>query len=472
MKYLFSLLRACANRKKTATESSSHREQVGDEVRGGKIFPATLPLRDSVAMFCVMIVSLCLCTAAPAQQAIRVSPQSVNVYSQGATTIFLTYGNLGEYRPVETAWCGEITTAAPAVGFRCVPGTIYGTLPSRYDVSRRSGQGAYTDVVSVPASVARKAYQAAAAGESSEFFYVRRFVSSGNQPDQYVPVTMRLSGNGAGVPFSLTDVQLSFGAGPQKNEAAEAQVLFLQPGQKVQPVRAEIRYTGTGRLRGRWEIVRPGDPLPEARDLLSEASLPAEERGLQQRFTQIGRFNVFLPPGGRFTLPGPEVSRLPSQAAGQYLLLFRIEASGDSENISNLSAVNAGSGSVESGGAAGFPMPVLRYIVGAGSNAQAAGKVPFLALLPANNSSVTAARPIDFTWSELKAAAFYRLEIFSETGELLHSAIIAAPALNYRAPSFLKDKAGALSLRWQVIALGKDGQKIGETSRQVLHLNR
>src|SRR5262249_15124411 len=149
----------------------------------------------------IAIIGIILCVVAPcfAQQEIKVNPTSMNVYSQGATTVFLTYGNMGEYRPAETAWCGEVMLASPDIGTKCVPGTIYGTLPGRFDVSRRSGNNGYTDIVSVPGAVARKAYQAAAAGENSEFFYVRRFINSAGGPDQFVAVTMRLSGNGAGV---------------------------------------------------------------------------------------------------------------------------------------------------------------------------------------------------------------------------------------------------------------------------------
>src|SRR5262249_59406087 len=162
----------------------------------------------------IAIFAFLLCAVAPcfAQQQIRVNPTSMNVYSQGATTVFLTYGNLGDYRPAETAWCGEVTPASPGIGMKCAPGTIYGTLPSRFDVSRRSGNQGYTDVVSVPASVARKAYQAAASGQPSEFFYVRRFTNPKGGPDQFVVTTMRLTGNGIAAPFSLTDVQLGFGS--------------------------------------------------------------------------------------------------------------------------------------------------------------------------------------------------------------------------------------------------------------------
>ena len=98
-----------------------------------------------------------------------------------------------------------------------------GALPSRFDISRRSGINGYTDIVSVPASVARRAYQAAARGEDSRFFYVRRFISESGAPDQFVVVTMRLSGNGAGVPFSLTDVQLDFGADKGPRDGIERQ---------------------------------------------------------------------------------------------------------------------------------------------------------------------------------------------------------------------------------------------------------
>src|SRR5262249_25473680 len=158
------------------------------------------------------------------------------------------------------------------------------------------------------------------------FYYVRRFINPSGGPDQFVAVTMRLSGNGAGVPFSLTDVQLGFGAnaGPSAT-GSDPLVLFVEQGGKVPPIRAEVKYTGAGRLKGRWEVVRPGDPLPEPRDLLTEASLPIEERGAQARFTQIGRFNVFLPPGGKFTLPGPAPSQIPNNVAGQYLILLRVE---------------------------------------------------------------------------------------------------------------------------------------------------
>lgn len=430
----------------------------------------------SIVKKAIITIALLLCGAVncAAQQQITVSPQSVNVYSQGATTVFLTFGGLQDYRPADSQWCGEVMPATVGSGQQCVPGTIYGMLPRRYDISRRSGINGYTDIVSVPASVARKAYQAAAAGQPSEFYYVRRFVSASGGSDQYVTVLMRLSGNGAGVPFSLTSVQLAYGkeAGATTG-SAEPQVLFVEPDGKMPPVRAEIRYTGTGRLRGRWEVVQPGDPLPEPRDLLTEASLPQEERGTQQRYRQLARFNVFLPPGGRFTLPGPEPNRVPSKVPGQYLILLRIEASDDSDNDSDLTAVGAGAGIVNGAAAAGFALPVIRYVIGGGDNSAVtpgAGADQFGLILPHNGAAHQARLPLDFVWSAMPQAVFHRLEIEDESGQLIHAAVLKATVLTYRAPSWLKNKLKSGRLQWRVVALDQSGTSIGVTERRGLRL--
>jgi len=418
----------------------------------------------------IAITTLLLLSAmsALAQNEIKVNPTNVNVYSQGATTVFLTYGNLGAYVPAETTWCGDIQPASPAIGFTCVPGTIYGTLPRRFDVSRRSGTNGYTDVVSVPASVARKAYQAAAAGQDSRFFYVRRFTNPNGGVDQFVVVTMRLTGNGIAAPFSLTDVQLGFGQSTGISASGqEPQVLFVEPGKKPPAVHAEIKYTGSGRLRGRWEVVRPGEALPDERDLLPESSLPVEERGSQARFTQISRFNVFLSSGGRYTLQGPDALKLPTQVPGQYLILLRIEASDDGLNTSDLSVVGAGRSAVSSGAAAGFPLPVLRYVVGGGDNTRdVAAPGTFLSLLPKDGTTLPATQIAEFVWSENPQAKLYRLEIEDDNGKLIHSAMLKASVRIYRAPSWLKDKAGNSSLRWRVIALDETGKTIGGTARR------
>ena len=132
---------------------------------------------------------------------VRVNPTGVNVNSQGATSVFLTFGGLTNQVPAEAFWCGALMSAAPAIGQRCDPATVFGRLPARLDLSRGSGSSGFTDIMSIPASVSRRAFQDAQSGATSSFFYVRRFVSLTGAPDEYVAGTCRMAGGGARVPF-------------------------------------------------------------------------------------------------------------------------------------------------------------------------------------------------------------------------------------------------------------------------------
>src|SRR5438105_6419107 len=91
--------------------------------------------------------------ALAAAQTITVSPSETTVYSQGATSVLLTFGNLGARRPVESTWCGALISAAPDIGMKCDPSIIFGRLPARYNQSRLTGNNAYTDIMSVTPSV-------------------------------------------------------------------------------------------------------------------------------------------------------------------------------------------------------------------------------------------------------------------------------------------------------------------------------
>jgi hypothetical protein len=411
-------------------------------------------LREANMKKIAAIISFTLWLAASAAaQDIRVSPSSVNAYSQGATTVFLTFTNVVNKRPADACFCGELIPAAPDIGFKCAPGSEFGCLPVRYDQSRLSGNATYTDIMSVPPSVSRRAYLDAAGGAEATFFYVRRFVSTVGGPDEFVPVTLRLSGNGAATPFSITQVKLSWGV--------DKPVLIVKPDEKLPSIKAEINYTGTGRLVGRWEIVKPGEALPSERDLLTEATLPVEERGLQRRYTQLSRFNIFLPPVGRFTLPGPEWWRVPSHINGLYLVLLRIEAAEDA----NPSLAAAGQSALASGGVAGFSMPVLRYYVGGGSGlAPVVEAKGMLALVePVDKAVLTEQDVVDFRWTPIEGAAFYRLEIDTEQAPAIFSAIVLGGLNTYRAPSWLRDKVGNVTVRWRVLAFDQSRNQIGET---------
>ena len=150
-------------------------------------------------------------------------------------------------------------------------------------------------------------------------------------------MTLRLGGNGAAVPFSITNVRLLWDGGTKT-------VPFVKSRETLPSITTKFSIQAPDRLVGRWEIVKPGDTLPTNRDSLPEASLPVEERGTQKRYTQVKRFNTFLAPVGRTVIPGPDNQQIEKIVEGMYLLLFRVESVTDGLNQSNLQAVNAGSG--------------------------------------------------------------------------------------------------------------------------------
>lgn len=396
--------------------------------------------------------------AVPVAAQITVSPSETTVYSQGATSVLLTFSNLGARRPIESTWCGALIPATPDIGLKCDPNLIFGRLPQRYNQSRLSGSNAYTDIMSVTPSVARRAYLDAARGATSTFFYVRRFVlPAGGGPDEYVPVTLRLGGSGAAVPFSITNVRLLWDGG-------EKTVPFIKSGEALPRITAEIFYTGSARLIGRWEIVKPGETAPTQRDLLPESSLPIEERGTRRRFAQVKRFNVFLPPVGRMTIPGPENQRVEKTVNGMYLLLFRIESAQDGLNRSN-----AGAGTVDSGGASGFAMPVLRYYVGTGGEVHIDqfNAVDFQ-LAPADQTAVSTTQSVLFTWPAITNTKYYRLIVENGAGVEIFSAVLLRDTRSYRSPSWLMQDAGSDFIRWRVVALDMNGGKLSETPVRTL----
>jgi len=406
----------------------------------------------------------------PAQAVSAVNPFGVNVRASGPTTIFLTFQNLdpGEV-PGEAFWCGELVPAVAAsnptlqlpfavqTSNPCAPASIYGRLPIRLDRSRTSTSGAFTnltDIMSIPASVARRAFQDAQAGLNSSFFYVRRF-SGGIGGDKYVIVTCRMGGGGARVALALLNVRVAF-----EGERGQAPVLALARGQRPPRFSASIQYNGTGTLKGRWEVVMPGDVEPSEENLLTEATLPVELRSRQRRYTLIDRFDVFLPPTGDVTIPGPDPARLPHQADGAYKVLLRIEASDDKEATSN----TGGGALAIAGGVAGFPMPVLRYFVGSGDTLSALAASPQALPLfaPAAGANVKAAQPLTFTWIDSQAAALFRLEVEAESKPVL-SALVRPGVGRYDAPPWFAAAQVGKPMRWRIVGLDGAGREVARS---------
>ncbi|ARV58913.1 hypothetical protein BZZ01_09950 [Nostocales cyanobacterium HT-58-2] len=388
--------------------------------------------------------------------AVTVSPFGVNVSTFSPTSVYLTFRGLENQRAAEALWCGEINA-----NNSCVPGTIFGRLPRRYNRGTPSGPNNYTDIMTIPPSVARRAYQDAARGNSPEFFYVRRFVSTTGGPDEYVAVTCRLAGSSARIPFSLTNVRLRF-------DKSDPVVLGVARGQNLPRVQADIRYNGSGRLKGRWEVVQPGDTPPNTRDLLPEASLPPEQRALQRRYTLIEPVDVFLPPTGRVILPGPDPSKLPTTAGGLHLILLRVEATNDADAANS----QTGFGTVFTGGVAGSPLPVLRYYVGNGDDVtrKTTKTSELQLLLPNQGAKIANNQPVSFNWQQSQGASAYRLEVESDKTPIL-SAVLDAKTTRYTAPPWLQERAGQ-TLRWRVQAIAPGGKTVAESEWSEFQLQK
>lgn len=403
------------------------------------------------------------------------NPTGVNVNSNGASTVLITFHNLQANEvPVDAFWCGDVTSTGVVVGNNpCVSGTLFGHLPAQFDLARINGDGStdiptkvlsgnlkkrnkimaprnLTDVMSIPAAVIRRAYQQAQSGAPSEFYYIRQFNNNG--VNTFVTVTCRMAGGGARSPLSLTKVNLDFtGDGYRKA------ITLVKQAETLPNFSAQISYTGSGLLKGRWEVVMPGEPEPSRFDLLSEASLPAAERGLQKRYRMINRFQKFLTPSGKTTIPGPDPKLLPTLEKGLYKVLLRIEASSDKEGNSDTTF-----GILKSGGVAGFAMPTLRYFVGSEEQLKQTKQLPPISLLLPHSGQKQESEQIRFTWFDLRdrqAVKLYRVELYDSRDDkkLIHSALIKPGESVYHLPEPMFQKINYPFL-WRVVALDHKGK--------------
>ncbi|MCW9018618.1 MAG: hypothetical protein OQJ89_16715 [Kangiellaceae bacterium] len=410
-------------------------------------------------------------------------PTGVNVNSNGPTTVVITFHQLEQNeQPVDAFWCGDVTSTGVVVGTNpCVPGTLLGHLPRRLDLSKVEGEAFaggltdlgpggnsssgvrnMTDVMSIPNPVIRRAYQLAQDGASSEFFYVRQF--SNNGINTYVTVTCRMAGGGARTQLALSKVDLNF----NDSETRKAITLIKQSG-LLTPFSAKINYTGAGLLKGRWEVVMPGEVAPNRFDLLSEASLSISDRPLQKRYKLISRFQKFLAPNGKVIIPGPNPKLLPTAEKGLYQVLLRIEASSDKDsNTDTLTGI------VNTGGAAGFAMPTLKYFVG-DSNELKQNKIypPISLLLPQNNQRLSE-KQLQFSWFEMQDTsdvAIYKIEFYAIDGEkkLLTSALLKPGNSKYKPPKNLIKKLDQL-FYWRVLAINSKGKILSSSQLRKLKL--
>jgi len=246
---------------------------------------------------------------------------------------------------------------------------------------------------------------------------------------------------------------------------SEELVPVLEQDETVGPLVAKIRYNGTGRLMGRWEVVMPGEDPPAEFDLLTEATLPLELRGSQRRYTEIERFSLFLPPGGEVALPGPDPARIPNQIVGQHRILLRIEAVDDKEGDSDLPAIGAGPGLVHAGAVAGFPMPSLPYIVTTPGSPSAAVPAVFLSS-PAEGWVLASGEVPEFRWIGAGTPSLYQLEVRDASTEtLVLSAFLRGHTTRYQSPEWLLERLESNALEWRVGWLDERGRRAASAWR-------
>jgi hypothetical protein len=310
------------------------------------------------------------------------------------------------------------------------------------------------------------------------------------------PITFNTLGNTSNVagavtdPLTFSNVKLVFG----DNETGNVQAFYAADA-TFSNFGAQLNYSGSGVLRGRWEVVYPGDPLPTELDLFPEAGLPVSLRREQQRFFQLDRVQQFLSPIGRYFLTGPDPAKLPRNIPGQYLILLRVEAT-------------TGAGGVEGGGAA-FAFPVLSYTVfqsdglassskqrlqAKGANAAefsslgsiprgaitldsaslrptapgqgilGLGPKPITLMLPQTGARIPSDKSLDFSWVDLAANAGvkeYRFELTTASDKPLIIATIKPGESRYTAPPIVRDDVAANTLvRWRVVGLNEAGKVI------------
>lgn len=275
------------------------------------------------------------------------------------TGVFISYVMKGADAPTRGYFCSQLLPGVtPLDQFPsnpCERGSELNVDPvSQFNmVSATSAR----ETLTVPGDVSLHMYQRLRPLGKTEFYVVRRFtgaaaggVAGGRT---FIAIPLRLSGSPSQMPLTLSKVELAF----QYNGGRQP-MRVVQRDASVGPVVATVDYQGTGVLKGRWEVVQPGDPEPTVLDLTAQASLDPELQLQQQRYLEVGTFEHALYAGRRVLVPGPPPEALPTSQPGRYLVLWRPEAT-----ASNASQMGARVTDLPSGGMAGFPMPTLTYYV-------------------------------------------------------------------------------------------------------------
>jgi len=150
---------------------------------------------------------------------------------------------------------------------------------------------------------------------------------------------------------------------------------------------------------------------------------------------------------------------------GAYTILLRIETSDDALSDTRMAGA-AGTTVVHNGASAGFPMPTLRYIVGAVGARVVPLRIPQSLRLraPARDAVVAADAALTLGWVDQAGASRYRVEIEgSADGANLLSAIVGPGVGRYDVPPFVLAQAVRAGARWRVTALSAGGSDVSRS---------
>lgn len=262
----------------------------------------------------------------------------------------------------ETNCLGTVTSAAVEIRAGQINGPLLRTLPRRLsrsvpcDPSFATRTFSFADSLSIPSTVSEQALQLG----SDRLVLVRSFTDGLSGSSAAATLALR---SPAAAGFSLTAIQLELARGGAERVVSQ--------GERVS-ARARLYYTGSGILRGQWELaVPPGT-----------AGVPL--------FRPLRQVQQLLPAGGEALLQAPD---LPSDMPGLYLLRFRPRSA-----------------------SANTPLPVLQYqVISSEAGPQGLELIPLLA--PAPRAVIHSDTP--FLWQPVPGASSYRLIFYATTGRHL-----------------------------------------------------
>ncbi len=320
------------------------------------------------------------------QLTVSVTPNHVTIPRGMPSQLGLVYSFSGDH---------DVTAdLSSATGTFLASGRQIGSVPVSLLAHVRNGRATLREHVSIPVAILKRAERLG----TTRFFYTRRF--SNKEFDLTAQVEIVITTEAA-APFRISRLQLYF-----ENNRAEITISQGQPSPKLF---AEIRYVGTGLLKGFWEI---------------------DGRPLSTVFKHITY-------GRSIVLELPATTPLPTFEPGIHRVRFVITSPKFDAKL-----------------------PVAVYYITAKSY-----KVKRIKLLEPENGAGTTLKGLSFSWKPLDHGAFAYLIEFrqSEKGKPLYSAYVKTNSYKVPPQIAVRYFSTVKKLLWQVKGFSKEGELIGKS---------